>query len=93
MNLKPDILEKGEKLIDNINNETLPEIQSTLKNINEISEKVNNEILIEVQKTLASTNATILHVNKILPLVVVSLSLVAVAALGTFAGVLVLLFR
>ena len=93
MGLKLNILEKGEVLIDNINNNTLPEIQSTLENVDEISEKVNNAILPEVQKTLEITNETILSVNKILPLVVVSLSLVAVAALGTFAGVLVLLFR
>ena len=93
MTFKPDILEKGEALIDNINNDTLPDIQETLKNVNEISGKVNNGILTEVQKTLESMNETISKVNKILPLVVVALSLVAGAAVGTFAGVLVLLFR
>ncbi|MBQ8679669.1 MAG: hypothetical protein IJ530_07885 [Treponema sp.] len=93
MNFKPDIIEKSESLIDNINDKTLPDIQATLKNVNEISGRVNNGILTEVQKTLEYTNEMISRVNKILPVVVVALSLVAVAALGTFAGVLVLLFR
>ncbi|MCR5724669.1 MAG: hypothetical protein K6G80_06235 [Treponema sp.] len=86
MNLKPDILEKGEALIDNINGNTLPEIQSTLKN-------VNTSILPNVQESLKGVTETLLQVNKIIPLVIVTLSLVAVAALGTFAGVLVLLLR
>ncbi|WP_296850355.1 hypothetical protein [Treponema sp.] len=37
----------------------LPDIQATLKNVNEISGRVNNGILTEVQKTLEYTNEVI----------------------------------
>ena len=93
MTFKPDILEKSESLIEKVNKETLPKINSTMDNINGITKKVNNSILCDVQDTLKEVNGTLSKINKILPLVVVALSLVAVAAVGTFAGVLVLLFR
>lgn len=93
MGLKPDILEKGETLIDNINAKLLPEVQPAAKNFKEVSARLNDLILPEAQKTLETVNETLSKIKKLLSLAVACLCVIALAAVGTMAGVVVLLVR
>ena len=93
MTLKPDILEKGETLIDNINAKVLPEVQPTVKNLKEVSAMVNASLLPETQKTLETVNRTVAKINKALPIIIGSLCVMSLSALATIIGVVVLLVR
>lgn len=100
MSLKPDILEKGENLLDKVDREIVPKVNSAIHNLDEITSKVNGSIVGDVQKTLASVNETVANVNQItskinraFPFIVGALCVVGLAVLGTMAGVVVLIVQ
>lgn len=72
--------------------DTIPEVKQFVMQLQTVSSQVSDTIP-EVKETIAEVKSLTVSIRKILPVAVICLVVAAVSALGTMAGVLILLLR
>lgn len=72
--------------------DTIPEVKQFVMQLQTVSSQVSDTIP-EVKDTIAEVKSLTVSIRKILPVAVICLVVAAVSALGTMAGVVILLLR
>lgn len=72
--------------------DTIPEVKQFVMQLQTVSSQVSDTIP-EVKETIAEVKSLTVSIRKILPVAVICLVVAAVSALGTMAGVVILLLR
>lgn len=72
--------------------DTIPEVKQFVKQLQTVSSQVSDTIP-EVKETIAEVKSLTVSIRNILPVAVICLVVAAVSALGTIAGVVILLLR
>ena len=72
--------------------DTIPEVKQFVMQLQTVSSQVSDSIP-EVKETIAEVKSLTVSIRKILPVAVICLVVAAVSALGTMAGVVILLLR
>ncbi len=72
--------------------DTIPEVKQFVMQLQTVSSQVSDTIP-EVKETIAEVKSLTVSIRKILPVAVICLDVAAVSALGTMAGVVILLLR
>lgn len=72
--------------------DTIPEVKQFVMQLQTVSSQVSDTIP-EVKETIAEVKSLTVSIRKILPVAVLCLVVAAVSALGTMAGVVILLLR
>lgn len=72
--------------------DTIPEVKQFVMQLQTVSSQVSDTIP-EVKETIAEVKSLTISIRKILPVAVICLVVAAVSALGTMAGVVILLLR
>ena len=72
--------------------DTIPEVKQFVMQLQTVSSQVSDTIP-EVKETIAEVKSLTVSIRKILPVAVISLVVAAISALGTMAGVVILLLK
>ena len=72
--------------------DTIPEVKQFVKQLQTVSSQVSDTIP-EVKETIAEVKSLTVSIRKILPVAVICLVVAAISALGTMAGVVILLLK
>ena len=72
--------------------DTIPEVKQFVMQLQTVSSQVSDTIP-EVKETIAEVKSLTVSIRNILPVAVICLVVAAVSALGTMAGVVILLLR
>ena len=72
--------------------DTIPEVKQFVMQLQTVSSQVSDTIP-EVKETIAEVKSLTVSIRKILPVAVICLVVAAISALGTMAGVVILLLK
>lgn len=72
--------------------DTIPEVKQFVKQLQTVSSEVSGTIP-EVKETIAEVKSLTVSIRKILPIAVICLVVATISALGTMAGVVILLLK
>ena len=72
--------------------DTIPEVKQFVMQLQTVSSQVSDTIP-EVKETIAEVKSLTVSIRKILPVAVICLVVTAISALGTMAGVVILLLK
>ena len=72
--------------------DTLPEVKQFVKQLQMVSSQVSDTIP-DVKETIAEVKNLTVGIRKILPIAIICLVVAAISALGTMAGVVILLLK
>lgn len=72
--------------------DTIPEVKQFVKQLQTVSSQVSDTIP-EAKETIAEVKSLTVSIRKILPVAVICLVVAVVSALGTMAGVVILLLK
>lgn len=72
--------------------DTIPEIRQLVIQLQTVSTQVSESIP-EIQSTVSEVNSLVSRIRKLLPFAVVCLCIMAIAGIGTLAGIILLLFK
>lgn len=72
--------------------DTIPEIQQLAIQLQTVSTQVSDSIP-EIQSTVAEVNSLATSIRKLLPFAIVCLCIMAIAGIGTLAGIILLLLK
>ena len=72
--------------------DTIPEVKQFVKQLQTVSSEVSDTIP-EVKDTIAEVKSLTVSIRKLLPIAVICLVVAAISALGTMAGVVILLLK
>ena len=72
--------------------DTIPEVKQFVMQLQTVSSQVSDTIP-EVKETIAEVKSLTVSIRKLLPIAVICLVVAAISALGTMAGVVILLLK